>query len=97
MDVFCGELGGARDVDDVSGGVLDPTLARDGLEVLLHHALDRLLCGDAVDGGPGRGGSRRTCQRCVLHVALDCIAAPTTNKLHRLHGVNPAHVLVESL
>ena len=89
MDVFCGELAGARDVDDVSGGVLDPTLARDGLEVLLHHALDRLLCGD------------------VLHVALDCIAAPTTNKLHHLHGLaeaseelcsgNPAHVLVEAL
>ena len=105
--MFSVENWGARDVDDVSGVVLDPTLARDGLEVLLHHALDRLLCGDAVDGGPGRGGSRRTCQRCVLHVALDCIAAPTTNKLHRLHGVaeaseelcsgNPAHVLVEAL
>ena len=49
MDVLCGELGGARDAHDVGGGVLNPTLARDGLEVLLHHALDRLLCRDAVD------------------------------------------------
>ena len=57
MDVLCGELWGARDVHDVGGGVLNPTLARDGLEVLLHHALDSLLCRDAVDGGPGRGGS----------------------------------------
>ena len=36
MDVLGGELRGARDMHDISGGVLDPTLARDGLEVLLH-------------------------------------------------------------
>ena len=96
--------GGAGDVDDVGGGVLDLTLARDGLEVLLHRALDRLLCRDAINGGPGGG---RACQRCVLHIALHCITAPTTDELYRLHGVaeasgelcseNPAHVLVEAL
>ena len=107
MDVLCGELRGARDAHDIGGGVLDPALSRNGLEVLLHHALDRLLCRDAVDVGPGRRGSCCTCQRCVLHVALHRIAAPTTNELHRLHGVaksgeelrsgDPADVLVESL
>ena len=107
MDVLGGELRGARDTHDISGGVLDPTLARDGLEVLLHHALDRLLCRDAIDVGPGGRGSCCTRQRCVLHVALHCIAAPTTDKLHRLHGVaksgeklcsgDPADMLVEAL
>ena len=53
MDVLGGELWGAGDVHDIGGGVLDPALSRNGLEVLLHHALDRLLCRDAVDVGPG--------------------------------------------